>query len=58
MEGQSLDDGRLCRHKLPRGVSVSIETGMSVMVESANVVPDSVRDGHHAEVLCTDVPWS
>jgi hypothetical protein len=35
-----------------------LRTGMSVMVESANVVPDSVRDGHHAEALCTDVPWS
>jgi hypothetical protein len=55
-----LDDGRLCRHKLPHGVSVSIEAGMSVTVESANVVPGSVRDGHHAMVVsgafCADIP--
>jgi hypothetical protein len=62
MEGQSLDDGHLCGQKLPRGVSMSIETGMSVTGESANIVPDSVRDGHPATViagaLCADVPCS
>ena len=43
-------------------VSMSIETGTSVTEESANVVPDSVCDGHPAVVvagaLCTDVSRS
>lgn len=62
MEGPSLDDGHLCRPKLQRGVSVSIETGMSVMVESGNVVPDIVHEGRHAMLvagaLCTEVRLS
>ena len=62
LKGQSLGGDRRCRHKLPRGVSVSVGTSMSVTVESANVVPDSVRDGHHAILVagafCTDILWS